>query len=118
MPGVKIVSSLKRHANEQPMLNFLQQMTKSPLFLLTGLPSYEHKRNFAKYIQKEDKDKPKTKTIKETSFELESLNDEVTEEEYTKLYHSLGKGVLFLPPKAPTDLYESDYNTNKSNLKL
>lgn len=28
------------------------------------------------------------------------------------------KAVLFVPPKAPHDLYESYYNTNKSNLKL
>ncbi|XP_044512281.1 endoplasmin homolog [Mangifera indica] len=99
----------------------------------------------------EDSDKkPKTKTVKETSYEWELLNDvkaiwlrnpkEVTEEEYTKFYHSLAKdfsddkplawshftaegdvefkAVLFVPPKAPHDLYESYYNTNKSNLKL
>jgi HSP90 family molecular chaperone len=45
--------------------------------------------------------KPKTKTIKETTSEWELLNDvkavwlrspkEVTEEEYTKFYHSLAK---------------------------
>lgn len=28
------------------------------------------------------------------------------------------KAVLFVPPKAPQDLYESYYNSNKSNLKL
>jgi heat shock protein 90kDa beta len=28
------------------------------------------------------------------------------------------KALLFVPPKAPHDLYESYYNTNKSNLKL
>lgn len=28
------------------------------------------------------------------------------------------KAVLFVPPKAPHDLYESYYNSNKSNLKL
>ncbi|CAJ1972559.1 unnamed protein product [Sphenostylis stenocarpa] len=99
----------------------------------------------------EDEDKkPKTKTVKETTFEWELLNDvkaiwlrnpkEVTEEEYTKFYHSLAKdfsdekplswshftaegdvefkAVLFVPPKAPHDLYESYYNANKSNLKL
>ncbi|KAJ4702138.1 heat shock protein 90, partial [Melia azedarach] len=99
----------------------------------------------------EDSDKkPKTKTVKETTYEWELLNDvkaiwlrspkEVTEEEYTKFYHSLAKdfsdekplawshfnaegdvefkAVLFVPPKAPQDLYESYYNTNKSNLKL
>jgi heat shock protein beta len=64
----------------------------------------------------------------------------VTDEEYTKFYHSLAKdlsdekplawshftaegdvefkAVLFVPPKAPHDLYESYYNANKSNLKL
>ncbi|CAI9296438.1 unnamed protein product [Lactuca saligna] len=98
----------------------------------------------------EDEQKPKTKTIKEKTFEWERLNDvkaiwlrspkEVTEEEYTKFYHSLAKdfgdekpmawshfnaegdvefkAVLFVPPKAPHDLYESYYNSNKSNLKL
>ncbi|KAL2512853.1 Endoplasmin-like protein [Abeliophyllum distichum] len=65
---------------------------------------------------------------------------EVTEEEYTKFYRSLAKdfsdekplawshftaegdvefkALLFIPPKAPHDLYESYYNSNKSNLKL
>ncbi|KAL8172121.1 hypothetical protein V2J09_023925 [Rumex salicifolius] len=97
-----------------------------------------------------DEKKPKTKTITETTQDWELLNDmkaiwlrspkEVTEEEYTKFYHSLSKdfgdekpmawshfnaegdvefkAVLFVPPKAPTDLYESYYNANKSNLKL
>ncbi|XP_044475326.1 endoplasmin homolog [Mangifera indica] len=101
----------------------------------------------------EDEDsekKPKPKTIKETTYEWELLNDvkaiwlrnpkEVSEEEYTKFYHSLAKdfsdekplawshftaegdvefkAILFVPPKAPHDLYESYYNTQKSNLKL
>ncbi|KAL9238153.1 hypothetical protein vseg_012619 [Gypsophila vaccaria] len=65
---------------------------------------------------------------------------EVTEEEYAKFYHSLAKdlsdekpmawshfnaegdvefkAVLFVPPKAPHDLYESYYNNNKANVKL
>lgn len=65
---------------------------------------------------------------------------DVTEEEYNQFYHSLAKdfsdekplawshftaegdvefkAVLFVPPKAPQDLYESYYNANKSNLKL
>ena len=90
------------------------------------------------------------KKVKETTSEWELLNDvkaiwlrnpkEVTDEEYTKFYHSLAKdlsdekplawshftaegdvefkAVLFVPPKAPHDLYESYYNANKSNLKL
>ncbi|CAL9149882.1 endoplasmin homolog [Musa acuminata AAA Group] len=94
--------------------------------------------------------KPKTKTVKETTYDWEVLNDmkaiwlrnskEVSEEEYTKFYHSLAKdfadekplawnhftaegdvefkALLFVPPKAPHDLYESYYNTQKSNLKL
>ncbi|KAJ0964196.1 hypothetical protein J5N97_029318 [Dioscorea zingiberensis] len=97
-----------------------------------------------------DEKKPKTKTVKETTSEWEVLNDvkaiwlrspkEVTDEEYTKFYHSIAKdfseekplawshfnaegdvefkAVLFVPPKAPHDLYESYYNSNKSNLKL
>ncbi|KNA11816.1 hypothetical protein SOVF_131150 [Spinacia oleracea] len=103
--------------------------------------------------EKEDEEtekKPKTKTIKETTQEWELLNDvkaiwlrnpkEVTEEEYTKFYHSLAKdfgdekpmswshfnaegdvefkAVLFVPPKAPQDLYESYYNNNKASIKL
>ncbi|CAA2958316.1 endoplasmin homolog [Olea europaea subsp. europaea] len=65
---------------------------------------------------------------------------EVTDEEYVKFYHSLAKdfddekplawshftaegdvefkAMLFVPPKAPQDLYEGYYNSNKSNLKL
>ncbi|TKY57623.1 Endoplasmin-like protein [Spatholobus suberectus] len=98
----------------------------------------------------DEEKKPKTKTVKETTYEWELLNDvkaiwlrnpkEVTDEEYTKFYHSLAKdfsdekplawshftaegdvefkAVLFVPPKAPQDLYESYYNANKSNLKL
>ncbi|XP_042489301.1 endoplasmin homolog [Macadamia integrifolia] len=101
--------------------------------------------------EEEDSDKkPKTKTVKETTYEWELLNDmkaiwlrnpkEVTDEEYTKFYHSLAKefgdekplswshftaegdvefkAILFVPPKAPHDLYESYYNSNKANLKL
>ncbi|KAK2660745.1 hypothetical protein Ddye_007278 [Dipteronia dyeriana] len=100
--------------------------------------------------EEDSEKKPKTKTVKETNFEWELLNDvkaiwlrnpkEVTDEEYTKFYHSLEKdfsdekplawshfnaegdvefkAVLFVPPKAPHDLYESYYNANKSNLKL
>lgn len=54
--------------------------------------------------EKEDDEtekKPKTKTVKETTYEWELLNDvkaiwlrnpkEVTDEEYTKFYHSLAK---------------------------
>ncbi|KAL6493027.1 heat shock protein 90 [Orobanche gracilis] len=103
-------------------------------------------------VEKEDEreKKPKTKTVKKTTYEWELLNDmkaiwlrnpkEVTDEEYTKFYHSLAKdfgdekpqawshftaegdvefkAVLFVPHKAPHDLYESYYNSNKSNLKL
>ncbi|GFY86252.1 chaperone protein htpG family protein [Actinidia rufa] len=79
---------------------------------------------------------------KEVDVELYGygIQKEVTGEEYTKFYHSLAKdfsdekplawshftaegdvefkAVLFVPPKAPHDLYESYYNANKSNLKL
>ncbi|XP_020581987.1 LOW QUALITY PROTEIN: endoplasmin homolog [Phalaenopsis equestris] len=100
--------------------------------------------------EEEAESKPKKKTVKETTFEWELLNDmkaiwlrnpkEVTEEEYTKFYHSISKdfgdekplawthfvaegdvefkALLFVPHKAPSDLYESYYNTKKSNLKL
>jgi heat shock protein beta len=65
---------------------------------------------------------------------------DVTEEEYAKFYKSLAKdftdekplawshfnaegdvefkALLFVPPKASHDLYESYYNSNKANLKL
>ncbi|KAK4752829.1 hypothetical protein SAY87_021627 [Trapa incisa] len=98
----------------------------------------------------ENEKKPKTKIVKETTYEWELLNNvkaiwlrnpkEVTDEEYTKFYHSLAKdfgeekpmtwnhftaegdvefkAVLFVPPKAPHNLYESYYNTKRSNLKL
>ncbi|RZC44889.1 hypothetical protein C5167_037840 [Papaver somniferum] len=101
-------------------------------------------------VEEDGEKKPKTKTVKETTSEWEVLNDvkaiwlrspkEVTDEEYSKFYHSLAKdfsedkpmswshftaegdvefkAVLFVPPKAPHDLYESYYNANKSNLKL
>jgi heat shock protein beta len=99
---------------------------------------------------KTDEKDSKTKTVKETTYDWEILNDvkaiwlrgpkEVTDEEYTKFYHSIVKdfsedkplawthfsaegdvefkALLFVPPKAPHDLYESYYNTNKSSMKL
>ncbi|PSS31246.1 Endoplasmin like [Actinidia chinensis var. chinensis] len=110
----------------------------------------EDKEDEEKEEDEEGEKKPKTKKVKETTYEWELLNDvkaiwlrnprEVTDEEYTKFYHSLAKdfsdekplawshftaegdvefkAVLFVPPKAPHDLYESYYNANKSNLKL
>ncbi|KAJ6411996.1 hypothetical protein OIU84_005130 [Salix udensis] len=61
-------------------------------------------------------DKPKTKTIKETTHEWELLNDvkaiwlrnpkEVTEEEYTKFYHSLAKD--FGDEKDPDEANDKD----------
>ncbi|XP_068646835.1 endoplasmin homolog [Aristolochia californica] len=102
-------------------------------------------------VEEEDGEKkPKTKKVKETTYDWEVLNDvkaiwlrnpkEVTDEEYNKFYHSLAKdfgdekpmawshftaegdvefkAVLFVPPQASPDLYESYYNTNKANLKL
>jgi len=112
--------------------------------------SDEGEEDAEKGEDEEAEKKPKTKTVKEKSSEWELLNDvkaiwlrspkEVTEEEYTKFYHSLAKdfsedkplawshftaegdvefkAVLFVPPKAPNDLYESYYNSKKSNLKL
>ncbi|XP_039026850.1 endoplasmin homolog isoform X2 [Hibiscus syriacus] len=100
----------------------------------------------------EDEDtekKPKKKTVKETTYEWELLNDvkaiwlrspkDATDEEYIKFYHSLAKefsadkpmawshftaegdvefkAVLYVPPKAPHNLYDSYYKA-KSNLKL
>ncbi|KAE8704211.1 Endoplasmin-like protein [Hibiscus syriacus] len=100
----------------------------------------------------EDEDtekKPKKKTVKETTYEWELLNDvkaiwlrspkDVTEDEYIKFYHTLAKdfsaekpmawshftaegdvefkAVLYVPPKAPHNLYDSYYKA-KSNLKL
>ncbi|KAL9260885.1 Endoplasmin-like protein [Drosera capensis] len=113
-------------------------------------PSEEETEEEKEDEEEEEEKKPKTKKITETTYEWELLNDvkaiwlrnpkEVTDEEYTKFYHSLAKdfgdekpmawshftaegdvefkAVLFVPPKAPNDLYESYYNSNKSNLKL
>lgn len=49
--------------------------------------------------------KPKTKTVKETTYEWEVLNDmkaiwlrnpkEVTDEEYAKFYHTLAKVIIW-----------------------
>ncbi|KAJ9186438.1 hypothetical protein P3X46_002010 [Hevea brasiliensis] len=112
--------------------------------------SSEEEEETEKGEDEDAEDKPKTKKVKETTYDWELLNDvkaiwlrnpkEVTDEEYTKFYHSLAKdfgdekplawshftaegdvefkAVLFVPPKAPHDLYESYYNANKSNLKL
>lgn len=114
-------------------------------------PSEEEGEDDAEKSEDDEAEKkPKTKTVKETTYEWELLNDvkaiwlrspkEVTDEEYTKFYHSLAKdfgdekplawshfnaegdvefkAVLFVPPRAPHDLYESYYNNNKANLKL
>nr|DAD46802.1 TPA_asm: hypothetical protein HUJ06_016739 [Nelumbo nucifera] len=102
-------------------------------------------------VDEEDAEtKPKTKKVKDTTYEWEILNDvkaiwlrspkEVTDDEYNKFYHSLAKdfsdekplawshftaegdvefkAVLFVPPKAPHDLYESYYNARKTYVKL
>ncbi|KAK6245558.1 hypothetical protein SCA6_008648 [Theobroma cacao] len=105
--------------------------------------------NAEKSEHEDTEKKPKTKKVKETSYEWELLNDvkaiwlrspkDVKEEEYTKFYHSLAtfgnekplawshfsakgdvefKAVLFVPPKAPHELHEIYYNSNKANLKL
>ncbi|EFJ17496.1 hypothetical protein SELMODRAFT_444847 [Selaginella moellendorffii] len=97
----------------------------------------------------EETEKPKTKKVKEIKWDWELLNDvkaiwlrspkDVTEDEYSKFYHSISKdynpdkpmswshfsaegdvefkAVLFIPPKAPHDLYENYYNS-KTSLKL
>ncbi|KAJ4899596.1 Endoplasmin-like protein [Raphanus sativus] len=116
----------------------------------TETPSTEEEKEEDAEDEDGEKKKQKTKKVKETVYEWELLNDvkaiwlrspkEVTEEEYTKFYHSLSKdfseekpmawshfnaegdvefkAVLYVPPKAPHDLYESYYNSNKANLKL
>ncbi|KAK6256887.1 hypothetical protein QUC31_000346 [Theobroma cacao] len=116
----------------------------------TDSTSEEGKDENAEKSEHEDTEKkPKTKKVKETSYEWELLNDvkaiwlcspkDVKEEEYTKFYHSLAtfgnekplawshfsakgdvefKAVLFVPPKAPHELHEIYYNSNKANLKL
>ncbi|XP_010935079.1 endoplasmin homolog [Elaeis guineensis] len=117
----------------------------------TSETSSEDKETEEEETEEEDAEKkPKKKTVKETTYNWEVLNDmkaiwlrnpkEVTDQEYSKFYHSLVKdfsdenpfawshftaegdvefkALLFVPPKAPHDLYESYYNTRKSNLKL
>ncbi|KAJ7567594.1 hypothetical protein O6H91_02G154400 [Diphasiastrum complanatum] len=99
--------------------------------------------------EEETESKPKTKTVKETNWSWQLLNEvkavwlrspkDVTDEEYSKFYHSLAKdfsedkplawshfsaegdvefkALLFIPPKAPYDFYEN-YYTSKATLKL
>ena len=54
------------------------------------------------------------------SITLQDFGDEkpVSWSHYTAEGDVEFKALLFVPPKAPHDLYESYYNTNKSNLKL
>ncbi|KAJ0662157.1 putative Heat shock protein Hsp90 family [Helianthus annuus] len=85
--------------------------------------------------KEEDEDKPKTKTVKETTYEWERLNDvkaiwlrspkEVTEEEYTKFYHSLAKDFGDEKPMAWSHFnaegdveFKALLQHHKSNLKL
>ncbi|KAK6115214.1 hypothetical protein DH2020_007483 [Rehmannia glutinosa] len=99
--------------------------------------------------KEEEEKKPKTKTVKKTTYEWELLNDvkaiwlrnpkEVTDEEYTKFYHSLAKdfgdekplswshftaegdvefkAVLFVPPKAPHDLEMLQQHSSLKTIK-
>lgn len=63
--------------------------------------SDEEGEDTEKSEEEDAEDKPKTKKVKETTYEWELLNDvkaiwlrnpkEVTDEEYTKFYHSLAK---------------------------
>ncbi|RWW07474.1 hypothetical protein GW17_00029147 [Ensete ventricosum] len=64
--------------------------------------------------------KPKTKTVKETTYDWEDFSEEkpLAWSHFTAEGDVEFKALLFVPPKAPHDLYESYYNTNKSNLKL
>ncbi|KAL8148100.1 hypothetical protein AgCh_005443 [Apium graveolens] len=72
----------------------------------------------------DDEKKLKTKTVKEITYEWELLNDYFTDEKPLAWSHFNAEGdvefkaFLFVPPKAPHDLYEIYYNGNKSNLKL
>ena len=71
--------------------------------MVIWLPNTAESTSEEETEEKEDESekKPKTKTIKETTYEWELLNDvkaiwlrnpkEVTDEEYTKFYHSLAK---------------------------
>jgi heat shock protein beta len=66
--------------------------------------SKEEGEDVEKDEDEDEEKKPKTKTVKETTYEWELLNDvkaiwlrnpkEVTDEEYTKFYHSLAKVIL------------------------
>lgn len=80
-----------------------------PLFLslsLTAESSSEEEEESEKGEDEDTEEKPKTKKVKETTYEWELLNDvkaiwlrnpkEVTDEEYTKFYHSLAKVICHL----------------------
>lgn len=70
----------------------------------TAESSSDEGEDDAEKSEDEDAEKPKTKKVKETTYEWELLNDvkaiwlrspkEVTEEEYTKFYHSLAKVIV------------------------
>lgn len=83
-------------------------MSFVPYFTLQSAESPKEESEDEDADKDEDEEKkPKTKTVKETTYEWELLNDvkaiwlrnpkEVTEEEYTKFYHSLAKVILPSP---------------------
>ncbi|CAN1323020.1 Endoplasmin homolog [Linum perenne] len=143
-------TEIRLHLREEAGEYLEESKLKVSIFKGNSSPLFSEEEETEKGDDDETEDKPKTKTVKETTQEWELLNDvkaiwlrspkDVTEEEYTKFYHSLAKdfgeekpmswshftaegdvefkAVLFVPPKAPHDLYESYYNSNKSNLKL
>lgn len=87
------------------LLTYSDSLLITPLLWAAESSSSDEDEDAEKGGDEDAEEKPKTKKVKETTYEWELLNDvkaiwlrspkEVTDEEYSKFYHSLAKVIYF-----------------------